>query len=85
MSRWQTPSYMEMLSTKTKGIHRMHGFPTTHWVGGFLWHYVQRANRENFLYDLRNIDGESMQYTRYEKVNFMDGTMMQDWQHNTNQ
>ena len=27
--------------------------PTTHWVGGFLWHYIQRANRENFLYDLR--------------------------------
>ena len=18
--------------------------PTTHWVGGFLWHYIQRAN-----------------------------------------
>ena len=39
--------------------------PTTHWVGGFLWHYIQRANRENFLYDLRNIDGECIQYTRY--------------------
>ena len=39
--------------------------PTSHWVGGFLWHYVQRANRENFLYDLRCIDAESMQYTRY--------------------
>ena len=39
--------------------------PTNHWVAGFLWHYVQRANRENFLYDLRNIDGESVQYTRY--------------------
>tara|TARA_B100001057_G_scaffold349784_1_gene351249 strand:- start:160 stop:780 length:621 start_codon:yes stop_codon:yes gene_type:complete len=39
--------------------------PTAHWVAGFLWHYVQRANRENFLYDLRNIDGESLQYTRY--------------------
>ena len=39
--------------------------PTDHWVAGFLWHYVQRANRENFLYDLRNIDAESMQYTRY--------------------
>jgi PKHD-type hydroxylase len=39
--------------------------PTTHWLGGFMWHYVQRANRENFLYDLRNIDGESMQYTQY--------------------
>ena len=22
--------------------------PTSHWIGGFLWHYVQRANRENF-------------------------------------
>ena len=41
--------------------------PTTHWVGGFMWHYIERANRENFLYDLRNIDGESMQYTRYEQ------------------
>ena len=44
--------------------------PTTHWVAGFLWHYVQRANRENFLYDLRNIDGESLQYTRYDAGQF---------------
>ena len=26
--------------------------PTTHWVAWFPVHYVQRANRENFLYDL---------------------------------
>jgi PKHD-type hydroxylase len=39
--------------------------PTTHWITGFVWHYVMRANRENFLYDLTNIDGESMQYTVY--------------------
>lgn len=39
--------------------------PTTHWISGFVWHYVQRANRENFLYDLTNIDGESLQYTVY--------------------
>ena len=39
--------------------------PTTHWVAGFIWHYVERANRENFLYDLTHIDGENMQYTRY--------------------
>jgi|TARA_Y100000015_G_scaffold32667_1_gene32521 PKHD-type hydroxylase len=44
--------------------------PTTHWLGGFVWHYVERANRENFLYDLRCIDGESMQYTRYEEGQF---------------
>ena len=39
--------------------------PSEHWAGGFVWHYVERANRENFLYDIRNIDGESMQYTQY--------------------
>jgi PKHD-type hydroxylase len=39
--------------------------PTSHWIAGFVWHYVQRANRENFLYDLTNIDGESLQYTVY--------------------
>ena len=44
--------------------------PTTHWLGGFVWHYVQRPNRENVLYDLRCIDGESMQYTRYEEGQF---------------
>ena len=36
-------------------------------MGGFIWHYIERANRENFLYDLRCIDGESMQYTRYSE------------------
>ena len=44
--------------------------PTQHWVGGFIWHYIMRANRENFLYDLRCIDGESMQYTRNEACQF---------------
>tara|TARA_R100000008_G_C3525023_1_gene136113 strand:- start:150 stop:770 length:621 start_codon:yes stop_codon:yes gene_type:complete len=44
--------------------------PTSHWVGGFIWHYIERANRENFLYDLRCIDGESMQYTKYEEGQF---------------
>ena len=39
--------------------------PTTHWVAGFCWHYVTRANRENFCYDLEHIDQESLQYTVY--------------------
>ncbi len=39
--------------------------PTSHWVGGFCWHYVTRANRENFCYDLEHIDQESLQYTVY--------------------
>ena len=44
--------------------------PAHHWIGGFIWNYIDRANRENFLYDLRCIDGESMQYTRYAKGMF---------------
>ena len=44
--------------------------PTTHWVGGFLCIILNVVNRENFLYDLRNIDGESLQYTRYEEGQF---------------
>jgi PKHD-type hydroxylase len=44
--------------------------PTNHWLGGFMWHYISRANRENFLYDLRCIDGESMQYTQYDVGQF---------------
>jgi PKHD-type hydroxylase len=44
--------------------------PTSHWIGGFLWHYVQRANRENFVYDLTCIDGETLQYTQYGEGQF---------------
>tara|TARA_B100000282_G_C31719093_1_gene485059 strand:+ start:190 stop:825 length:636 start_codon:yes stop_codon:yes gene_type:complete len=36
-----------------------------HWIAGFLWHYVNKANRDNFLYDLTHIDGEHLQYTKY--------------------
>ena len=41
--------------------------PTSHWIGGFVWHYVQRANRENFLYDITCIESESLQYTQYSE------------------
>lgn len=44
--------------------------PSHHWIGGFIWHYIERANRENFLYDITGIDGEALQYTVYEKQNF---------------
>jgi PKHD-type hydroxylase len=46
--------------------------PTSHWVGGFIWHYIQRTNRENFCYDLTAIDGESIQYTQYDAGQFYD-------------
>jgi PKHD-type hydroxylase len=44
--------------------------PTTHWIGGFIWHYIERANRENFRYDISCIDSETMQYTCYNEGDF---------------
>ena len=44
--------------------------PTNHWTAGFVWNYIERANRENFLYDIRNVDGESMQFTQYSEGEF---------------
>jgi hypothetical protein len=44
--------------------------PTSHWIGGFLWYYIQRTNRENFCYDLTTIDGETIQYTQYGEGQF---------------
>ncbi len=44
--------------------------PTSHWIGGFIWYYIQRTNRENFCYDLTTIDGEKIQYTHYNVGQF---------------
>lgn len=38
-----------------------------HWIAGFLWHYVNKANQTNFLYDLTCIDADHLQYTKYSK------------------
>jgi PKHD-type hydroxylase len=43
---------------------------TNYWIGGFIWHYVMKANRENFLYDLTNIEQEHFQYTHYFEGDF---------------
>lgn len=44
--------------------------PDFHWSSGFIWHYVCKANRENFLYDIENIQGSTMQYTVYDEGQF---------------
>jgi len=44
--------------------------PTSHWLGGFLWFYVDKMNQENFRYDISGIDGDSIQYTQYEVGEF---------------
>lgn len=39
--------------------------PDTHWVGGLVWHYILRANRENFLYNLSHLDENSVKFKEY--------------------
>jgi len=40
--------------------------PSNHWVSGFLWHYVDKINQENFCYDIKGIDCDNLQFTKYE-------------------
>ena len=44
--------------------------PSTHWIGGFLWHYIRMANKDNFLYDISDIENDLIQYTQYNKGDF---------------
>ena len=44
--------------------------PSTHWIGGFLWHYIRMANKDNFLYDISDIENDMIQYTQYNKGDF---------------
>lgn len=41
--------------------------PGNNWVAGFLWHYVQKANQENFLYDIDGFDLGALQFTVYSE------------------
>jgi len=44
--------------------------PDSCWISSFLWYYVEKANKENFMYDIFEIENASMQYTTYEKNDF---------------
>ena len=44
--------------------------PTEHWIGGWLWYYIQNSNRQNFNYDIEDIDGGTVQYTHYSTGEF---------------
>ena len=43
---------------------------TDDWIGGFVWNFVMKANRDNFLYNITNIDGENIQFTKYGEGQF---------------
>jgi Rps23 Pro-64 3,4-dihydroxylase Tpa1-like proline 4-hydroxylase len=43
---------------------------SNHWITGFVMHFVNLANTQNFCYDLTGLDGQVLQYTVYDKGEF---------------
>lgn len=44
----------------------------SNWVAGFVWYYIMKANRENFMYDIEGLDSNELQYTEYQKGEYYD-------------
>lgn len=41
------------------------GISTYEWFAGMLWHYITRANNENFLFDITCFENEGISYLCY--------------------
>ena len=50
-----------------KSIRDSHNswIPESHWITGWLWYYVEKINRKNFVYDITDFDAGPLQYTHY--------------------
>ncbi len=57
----------EVVKLIEKDLSNDSSIPDTHWLGGFVWHYIKRANRENFMYDLSHLDGSSLKLKTYNE------------------
>ena len=57
----------EVVKLIEKNVTEDSTIPTDSWVGGMVWHYILRANRENFLYNLSGLDGDSIKYKVYNE------------------
>lgn len=65
------------VSVRDSGVYF---FPTSNWIAGWVWYYIQKANRGNFKYDIYDFDSGNLQYTTYsEKTNQHYG-----WHHDQN-
>lgn len=40
---------------------------SSHWIAGFCYHYILKANEENFHYNINSFGERFIQYTSYEK------------------
>jgi predicted 2-oxoglutarate/Fe(II)-dependent dioxygenase YbiX len=40
---------------------------SNHWIAGFCYHFILKANEENFKYNINSFGDRFIQYTSYEK------------------
>ena len=68
------PATNEPSLEATKGIRKSGNawIEGSNWVAGFVWYYIMKANRENFMYDIEGIDSNEIQYTEYQKGEYYD-------------
>ena len=57
----------ELVDLIEKEVRNDSTIPESSWVSGFVWHYVVKANRENFMYDLSHLDGDSIRLKTYNE------------------
>ena len=59
---------------ETKGVRKSSNawIDGGNWVSGFVWYYIMKANRENFMYDIEGIDNNELQYTEYQEGEYYD-------------
>ena len=57
----------EVVDLIEKEVRNDSTIPESSWVSGFVWHYVVKANRENFMYDLSHLDGDSIKLKKYNE------------------
>ena len=72
---FQTTWYFSQLPEKVvdlieKEVRDDSTIPEDSWVGGFIWHYVLRGNRENFTYNISHLDKNSIKYKVYNEGDF---------------
>ena len=68
------PATNEPSLEATKGIRKSGNawIEGSNWVAGFVWYYIMKANRENFMYDIEGIDNNELQYTEYQEGEYYD-------------
>jgi PKHD-type hydroxylase len=57
---------------------KIYFFSASNWIGSFLWYYINKVNKQTFMYDVEDYDANVLQYTLYEEGQFYSWHRDQD-------